>query len=258
MLPAAGLDEVPDPDQHVEDVDSDVDDEGGHTGARNHPCVYCDVHQSHPQFLYFISTRPSHITDADVVNKYHNYIGCSRQPLARIATHNREKQYKVGAKITRAGAGCWTVEMVVGPVPKGHGKALKELWKGSYRTITRRLLAGTLIASTYSLEVFVRDASTHELIVTLINKLDNEPGLSRSSSNLSDHRFNVVLPSGRDVPVERDPLPQLSHPQERADPDRQDAARQEVVLEPIVVRQVVPIKRRQQRQDAAHEQEIQG
>jgi hypothetical protein len=255
MTSASLLSAVPDPDLLIDHDDSDEEADLLSTDTHPHSCTYCDSGQSHPRFLYFISTRPSHITDAEVVNKFHNHIGCSRQPLARIATHNRDKMFKVGAKITRAGAGCWAAEMVLGPIPRGQGQALKDLWKTSYRTITRRLLAGTLIASTYELEVFVRDASTQGLILTLINKL--EP--TSHAVDRSQRHLGIIGSDVRDVSIQRQPAIQLTQPQGYGNRERQQASRQQMVPQMgSVVLRGDDDKDVDQLQYTTEDQEIQG
>lgn len=134
-------------------------------------CHYCGSGAPHPMFLYFMSNRPSFITSIEDANNYLCYIGISHQPFARVHGHNRLPSYKVGAKITRQGAPHWQLEMVLGPIPGGQARTLKNLWRRSYRTITRRLLGGTLIAAEYDLPYYLRDTSTRELMTQLMNRI---------------------------------------------------------------------------------------
>jgi hypothetical protein len=73
--------------------------------------------------------------------KTHTYIGCSREPLRRVRTHNRE--LPGGPKNTKAAGElhAWRLRLVIGPIA-ANAKVFKKQWRMRSRGITSRARRG--------------------------------------------------------------------------------------------------------------------
>lgn len=99
-------------------------------------CEFCASNVKHPLFCYMISDAQDSSGDAAT------YIGMSRQPYARLASHNREPGYRCGAKSTKSKAGRWHMALIVGPWSEDGCRQFKLDWRKSSRKFVSRLTRG--------------------------------------------------------------------------------------------------------------------
>lgn len=148
-------------------------------------CMYCLDNSSHPFFVYMITTRDSEVNDPDKVNECLAYIGKSKHPFHRICSHNRIPGYRVGAKITKAGAPNWKEELIVGPFYKpGQASEFKVRWRKGYRNVLRRLCGGITEALLFNVELYVRDQATANFLHHYY-PIYSDASLNRSASSSS-------------------------------------------------------------------------
>jgi len=117
-------------------------------------CQYCLKRKSHPLFCYLISNRYS--TNSATAA---TYIGLSRQPFFRLKSHNREIDYRCGAKSTKAFAGKWELLLVIGPWYGNGGKLFKQIWRKSSRKLKSRLYMGITKAFEQNKRVYISTKS---------------------------------------------------------------------------------------------------
>jgi hypothetical protein len=116
-------------------------------------CSYCAGDLIHPYFLYLLSDKRYTLATQKLVAK----IGTSRHPIHRLNGHNRKKGYKTGprTKSTKAGAGFYQLELVIGPFFNGTAKPFRNQWK-AIRKALPRFIEGVRLAGKYGYTVYTR------------------------------------------------------------------------------------------------------
>lgn len=121
-------------------------------------CLYHQRGLAHPYFAYILTDKRFNHDKASqtVVAK----IGISRHPIHRLNCHNRRPGYKVGAstKSTKAGAGHYQLEFIVGPFYNGQATRFKKKWTLARKPMPR-LLQGIRLAGRYRYKVWARDTA---------------------------------------------------------------------------------------------------
>lgn len=119
-------------------------------------CHYCLHRLVHPYFLYLLSDK--RFTHNIAAQRLVAKIGTSRHPIHRLNCQNRKKGYKTGpsTKSTKAGAGFYQLELVIGPFFNGQARVFKEKWK-VIRKALPRVIEGVRLAGRDHYTVFARD-----------------------------------------------------------------------------------------------------
>ncbi len=107
------------------------------------PCVYCEQGREHPLFVYLISDRE--FDPQQPQQRISTYVGITRWPQGRLASHNRIPGFARGPKTTRrkptdSPSGRWILQLVVGPFFQ-KGKKFKD------QVILRRKFMGRVDAA---------------------------------------------------------------------------------------------------------------
>lgn len=118
-------------------------------------CTFCRNFAPHPYWCYILTDRRCNNNKSrqQILAK----IGFSRHPIHKVNCENRKPGYKTGSKSTKAGAGHYQVEFIVGPFYRGRAEQFINKWAPTRKTVPR-LIKGLQLARRYQYVVWGRDA----------------------------------------------------------------------------------------------------
>lgn len=119
-------------------------------------CHYCHFRLRHPYFTYILTDKRCNFNKSS--QKIFAKIGISRHPILRLNCHNRKPGYRGGpsTKSTKAGAGFYQLEFIIGPFYNGESLPFFKRWNKA-RKVTPRLLAGIKLAARFGRIISARD-----------------------------------------------------------------------------------------------------